>query len=146
MQSNSAKTACVAAIAICLFGFSAQAAEDGSHRLNGAWTGFLAGAEPVLTPQQAAKVNNLAYQAAVTRICDGFDIDEARFMTALEDATSKSGDKLSDDALVARHNFLLVDLGMRVGVFVAEGAANQSSFCSNAREIKAQSELPHVWE
>ena len=146
MNFITTKALSAAAIAICLFGYSAEAAEEKSHRLNSAWSGLLAGAEPVLTPQQTAKVNNLAYQAAVTRICEGFDLNEDRFMAALADATAKSDDKLPEDALVARHNFLLVDLGMRVGVFIAEGAVNKDSFCANAAELKAQSEMPHVWE
>lgn len=146
MKTIASNILSVAAMAACLFGTAAPAAEQKSHRLDGAWSGLVAGAEPVLTPQQTAKINNLAYQAAVTRICDGFELNEDRFMAALADATAKSDDKLPDEALVARHNFLLIDLGMRVGVFIAEGAANKDSFCSSASELKAQSELPPVWE
>ncbi len=146
MKSIATKTLSAAVMAICVFAFSAEANEEKSHRLSSAWSGLVAGAEPVLTPRQTAKVNNLAYQAAVTRICEGFDINEERFMSALADATTMPDAKLSNEALVARHNFLLVDLGMRVGVFIAEGAFNATSFCASAQELKAQSELPHVWE
>lgn len=94
MKSSSTKFLSMAAVAICLFGTSAQSAEPKTDRMNSAWTGLLAGAEPMLTPQQTALVNNLAYQAAVTRICENFEINEGRFMAALADATAKPADKL----------------------------------------------------
>ena len=43
--------------------------------------------EPILTEAQFAKLNNLAFQAAVTKICDGYDLDQTKFAEGVSDAT-----------------------------------------------------------
>ena len=35
-----------------------------------------------------AMLNNLAFQAAVTKICEGFDLDQSKFAKAITDATT----------------------------------------------------------
>ena len=37
------------------------------------------GQEPILTDKQFAMLNNLAFQAAVTKICDGYELDQNKF-------------------------------------------------------------------
>lgn len=136
------------AAVFCALAFSvssAQAADEKTDRLAEAWKSALAAEEPVLSAQQIAKVNNLAFQAAATRVCDGFELSHDKFVAALEDATQSEKTNLSDDAIAVRQSFILVDFGMRYGLFIAEGEGQDKSFCGNAAELK-KSDVPNVWE
>jgi hypothetical protein len=125
---------------------SAISAEEKTQRLNDAWASALIGDEPVLSAKQTAKLNNLAFQAAATRVCEGFELSQDKFIAALEDATASDKTDLSDDAIAMRQSFILVDFGMRYGLLLAEGEAQDESFCKNAAELKTKADIPNVWE
>jgi hypothetical protein len=146
-MNSYSKLALSAALAISLLMPSVVSAEEAStHRLGSAWQSALAGSEPVLTPQQFAKLNNLAYQSAATRVCDGFEIDQAKFTTALADATAPGKSGLSDDETRLHQTFVLIEFGARYGLFLAEGNAQKQSFCASAVELKGKADIPLVWE
>jgi hypothetical protein len=134
------------ALASILVATTAFAADEKTHRLDDAWKSALLGEEPILAPQQFAKLNNLAFQAAAVRVCDGFELDQAKFTAALEDATAAAKDDLTPEALDTRQAFILIEFGMRYGLFIAEGEAQDKSFCTNATELKAKADIPNVWE
>jgi hypothetical protein len=140
------KIAPLAAMAVSVFLTSAVAADDAPHRLGDAWKSALLGAEPVLTPQQFAKLNNLAYQSAAIRVCDGFEINAAKFNAAIADATAPAKSDLTDEEFQAHQAFVLIEFGMRYGLFLAEGEADDKSFCANAAELKTKSDIPNIWE
>lgn len=124
----------------------AVADEPSTQRLSGAWKDALAGEERVLTAQQFAKLNNLAYQAAATRVCDGLEIDEKKFEAALAEAIAPAGENLTRDQALVHQNFVLVEFGTRIGLFIAEGDAKKQSFCANATEFKNSKDASNVWE
>lgn len=134
------------ALASILVTTTAFSADEKTHRLDDAWKSALLGEEPILAPQQFAKLNNLAFQAAAVRVCDGFELDQAKFTAALEDATAAAKDDLTPEALDTRQAFILIEFGMRYGLFIAEGEAQDKSFCTNATELKAKADIPNVWE
>ena len=51
----------------------------------------------MLTDQQFAKLNNLAFQAAVTKICDGYNLDDKKFADGMAEATKPADASLSAD-------------------------------------------------
>src|SRR5690606_38996850 len=63
--------AVVAATAVPAF-----AEEPADDRMVGAWEDAIGDQEPILTDKQFAALNNLAFQAAVTKVCDGYQIDQ----------------------------------------------------------------------
>lgn len=134
------------ALAALLLTSPAISADEKTHRLDNAWKSALLGEEPILAPQQFAKLNNLAFQAAAVRVCDGFELDQAKFTTALEEATAASKDDLTPEALDMRQAFILIEFGTRYGLFIAEGEAEDKSFCKNAAELKTKADIPNVWE
>jgi len=121
-------------------------AEDAAGRLNETWKDILAGQENVLTPQQFAKLNNLAFQAAAVRVCNDLDLDETKFTEQLAEATSPSATDLTEDEAKAHASFVLVEFGIRVGAFIAEGNTGEKAFCDSALELKGKSDIPNVWQ
>lgn len=118
-----------------------------TKRLHEAWETALAGQENVLTPQQFAKLNNLAYQAAVVRVCDGFEIDGKKFRAQLSEATEPShGATLSDDEYRTHTTFVLVEFGTRYGLLIAEGNATKAPFCEKAAALRKDADIQNVWE
>jgi hypothetical protein len=140
------KVASLAAMAASVFLIPAVAADETPQRLGDAWKSALLGAEPVLTPQQFAKLNNLAYQSAAVRVCEGFEINAEKFNAAIADATAPAKDDLSDEEFQVHQSFVLIEFGMRYGLFLAEGKAQDKSFCANAAELKTKTEIPNIWE
>ena len=137
--------------AVCLSGVllsqSAALGADDANRLHEAWEDALEGQEHVLTPQQFAKLNNLAYQAAVVRVCDGFEIDETKFRAQLSEAAeAPHDDTLSDDEHKAHTAFVLIEFGTRYGLLIAEGNAAKASFCERAATHRKDAEIQNVWE
>ena len=61
-------------------------------RMDEAWADLVVDQEPILTDVQFAKLNNLAFQAAVTKICDGYQLDQMKFAEGVSDATSPAPD------------------------------------------------------
>ena len=74
--------------AVMVSGMATAAAIADDNRLDEAWKDAIGDQEPVLTDQQFAKLNNLAFQAAVTKICDGYELDTTKFSQGFADATT----------------------------------------------------------
>ncbi len=121
------------------------AAEKDDDRLDEAWKDALAGTEGVLTEKQFAMLNNLAYQSAATRVCDGLDLNPEKFAKEL-DAASATGAELTDEENTTRQTVILIELGVRTGLFLAEGNANKEAFCKNAADLKGKTDVPNVWD
>ena len=117
------------------------------QRLHEAWEDVLAGQEHVLTPQQFAKLNNLAYQAAVVRVCDGFEIDSTKFRAQLSEAAEPPhSDSLSEDEYKTHSSFVLIEFGSRYGLMIAEGNATKASFCDKASAFRKDADVQSIWE
>ncbi len=132
--------------ALCIGLGAAQAQEQDDDRLDEAWKDLFEAQEGILTPKQSAQLNNLAYGAAVARVCDGFTIDQKKFMTGLSEAVAPSAEGLTEEQHVERGTAILIDLGMRVGIFMAEGNEEKDDFCKAATESKADTEVPNYWQ
>ena len=138
----------VATMAVVLsFGVPASADEHDDDRLDDAWMAALEDEEGLLTEQQFAMLNNIAYHAAVTKVCDGFELDQHKFAEGLEQAMTPTQASLSEDETREWANGVLILLGTRVGLLIAEGHAAEDDFCANATELKDTPEdVPHYWE
>jgi hypothetical protein len=55
--------------------FAEDQADD--NRLDEAWKDAVGDQENILTEKQFAMLNNLAFQAAASKVCDGFELDQA---------------------------------------------------------------------
>jgi len=128
------------------FSSGALAAPADDDRLDGAWEDLVVGQEPILTEAQFAKLNNLAFQAAVTKVCDGYELDQTKFAASLDEATSTGPEGMSPDDAKRWEVAVLFRLGATYGVFLAEGNAKPDDFCKSAAEFKADATAQTVWK
>lgn len=143
------KKATYAAAGLLVLAFTVQAQAQKApddHRLDEAWKAALEDQEGVLTPQQFATVNSIAYQAAVARLCPGFEIDNVKYAKAVNAIVASGNDKLPDERKLERQTSILITIGTSYGLFLAEGAAEKDAFCSGAAEAKNDKDIPHLWE
>jgi len=133
--------AVVAATAVPAF-----AEEPADDRMVGAWEDAIGDQEPILTDKQFAALNNLAFQAAVTKVCDGYQIDQAKFSQGFADATGEAPAGLTPEETGHWHAAVLFRFGATYGLFLAEGNADATGFCASAAELKAESETPKFWQ
>ncbi len=137
---------CVGLLALAIACPTAYAQSTDDNRLDDAWKAALEEQEGVLSPQQNAALNNIAYQAAVARVCAGFEIDRAKYAKAVNDLIVPGSDKRSDTEVLERQTSILISLGTAYGLFLAEGTAQKDDFCANAAEFKGDKELTHLWQ
>ncbi|MDH7785986.1 hypothetical protein QBD01_002004 [Ochrobactrum sp. 19YEA23] len=119
-------------------------AEDASNnRLHAAWDALAKGEGEFLSSQQFASLNNLAYQAAIVRICEGHELDHESFRRKIEDVINHADKDLSDEQADLREAAVLVAFGARFGLFLAEGSDDngKAGFCASADEIKASQDI-----
>jgi hypothetical protein len=142
--------ALLAAAATALIGIGAARAQDATEddlRLDDAWGDLVIDQEPILTDLQFAELNNLAFQAAVTKICDGFELDQQKFAEGVSTATSPAPETVdTPDEMKQWETAVYFRLGASYGLFLAEGNANVDKFCQSAADLKADPEVPNVWQ
>ena len=122
----------------------AQSQDD--DRLDEAWKDAMEETEGVLTPKQYATLNGLAYQAAVTRVCDGYELADQKYAKAVNELVATGIDNLKDEEVIERHSAILFALGTSYGLFLAEGNANKDDFCAGAKEFKETDQSAHLWQ
>lgn len=136
-------------LAAAMFGLAiVPAAAEGNDddRLDEAWKAALMDLEGVLTPEQHAMINSIAYHAAASRLCDGVDLDVDKVGKALNDIIASGSAKLDDEAELQRMSNILLTLGTAKGIFLAEGALQKDEFCASAVASKADPENQHFWK
>lgn len=141
--------AAVAAVSIGLAGaVAAQDATDDDLRMDEAWADLVVDQEPILTDLQFAKLNNLAFQAAVTKICDGYDLDQTKFSEGVAEATNPAPEATTTDPDLMKQweTAVYFRLGATYGLLLAEGNSHVDEFCASAAELKADPEVPNVWQ
>jgi hypothetical protein len=130
----------------CALGSSiAHAEAPDADRLAEAWKDAIGDQEPILSSSQFAKLNNLAFQAAVPKICDGYDLDLTKFSEAMADATAPTNESMTGDEQKQWEAAVLVRFGVSYGLFLAEGNNKPEHFCANAKALKEDSTTPNYW-
>jgi hypothetical protein len=124
----------------------AMAADDDNDRLDNAWEDALGDNEPILTDKQFALLNNLAFQAAAAEICDGFKLDGDKFSAAIAEATTPPPPDMTAEDAKHWETAVLIHFGTSYGLLLAEGNGEDDEFCDSAKELKADTEVPNVWQ
>jgi hypothetical protein len=134
----------LAVATVACFSGSATAQDQ---QLSEVWKDAIGDQEPVLTNEQFAMLNNIAFQAAVTKVCDGFELDQSKFAQAVSDATSPPpSEDMSADDMKTWETAVVMRIGTMYGVFLSVGNAKPADFCASAKELKGDSEVPNVWQ
>ena len=130
---------------LALLAAAGPSAADDDDRMAEAWTDALGDQEPVLTEPQFAKLNNLAFQAAVTKVCEGYALDGEKFAAALSEATSPAPDGMSAEDAEAWKTAVVMRFGTTYGLLLAEGNDDDDDFCASAKDLKEDGDVPNVW-
>jgi hypothetical protein len=146
IQSHLRKLILCLAACLVIIAVPVMAEDDDDERLDDAWQDAIGDQEPVLTDKQFAQLNNLAFQAAVTKVCDGYTLDPDKFATGIAEATSPAPEGMSDDDADTWKTAVLIRFGTTYGLLLAEGNDETDEFCESAKELKADSEVPNVWQ
>lgn len=126
---------------------AAYAVEDGNDRkLGDAWEDAIGDQEPILTEKQFAMLNNLAFQAAASKVCDGFALDHDKFTAGIAEAASPPPPDLSEEEADHWEAAVLIRFGTSYGLLLAEGNDDEEDFCASAADLKADAEVPNVWQ
>lgn len=131
-----------AALAASLFAMPALAETD---QLGAAWDAAGLAYEGVLTNAEAAKLNVVAYHAAVAGLCEGFTLD-ARQVADVTGAILDAGPAdATQEALLNRQVDIMLTLGTAKGLFLAEGALHRERFCAQAKETRDEPDFDDLW-
>ena len=120
------------------------AAQD--QRLNGAWEAALSEGAGYLEPGELALINEIAYHAAVSKLCDGYPLDLGEIAEATNAVVAGATEGLADTALIDRHTDVLISVGTAQGLFLAEGSLDPEAFCAEAAEARADAEYNDHWK
>jgi hypothetical protein len=145
-SKTSATFLSLAAVLVVAGSLSAFAQTADDDRLDEAWKDAIGDQEPVLTEQQFAKLNNLAFQAAVTKICDNYALDTEKFTQGVAEATVPANASMTPEQQEHFKTAVLIRFGTTYGLFLAEGNAKPASFCASAKELKDAKDVPNYWQ
>ena len=98
-----------------------------------------------LTDEQQELVQQLAFAAATSDICDGFTINKEKFIAAFKEFDGEKQQTLPADEQKQWRDKLLVAYGIATGLFAAEGMLVNEQFCAAAEELKTTS-TEHYWK
>jgi hypothetical protein len=136
----------LAAAAVLTLPTVALAADD-DDRMDDAWADAIGDQEGILTDKQFAMLKNLAFQAAVTKSCDGYAIDPAKMTKGISEITSAPpNDDMTEEQALEWHSAVLIRFGTTYGLFLAEGNAGAEDFCASAAELKNDKDVANVWQ
>jgi len=119
-------------------GATAPAPDADDDRADAAWADFLETEGAILADAQFAALNNLAFQAAAVRVCDGHGLAKETFGKAIGDVIASGDKELSEEDAEARKTAILVAFGARYGLFIAEAHGDKPDFCTAAAKLKAE--------
>jgi len=126
--------------------FAQEVVTGDDLRMDRAWGDLVIDQEPILTDSQFAKLNNLAYQAAVTKICDGYELDQTKFGEGVSEALNPAPATIATpEEIMQWQTAVYFRFGASYGLFLAEGNANVASFCKAADEFDADTTVKNVW-
>ena len=124
----------------------AQTAPPPHETLDPAWQKAVELQDGVLTPRQHSLLNEIAFAAAVSNLCDGYSLERARFSAGFEELQHEDMVSMSAEEAEYFQHHLMFNYGVVVGLFMAEGALDRSGFCQQADEHRNDPEITHFWE
>lgn len=95
--------------------------------------------EDTFSPEQVGILINVAHQKVVTESCDGFEIDNEKFASAVTTLVDSKKGEADFDANRLREQ-LLTGMGMATGAELAISAYDQQAYCDGAREDRNDAE------
>lgn len=104
--------------------------------------------ENALTPDQTTTLQLLAYQSAIANVCEGFDMDDAKFATAFGTLAPVDAARMSDAQKAYHDQHVLVIFGVLVGGEFSAIGDDPAAACEQASTVKADPDMgPNlIWQ
>ncbi|MFG1360729.1 hypothetical protein [Xanthobacter pseudotagetidis] len=128
--------ACAPALAQPAAPHSGAALPD-DDRMDNAWNDLLESENGLLPGPQYTALNNLAFQAAIVRVCDGYTLDTESFGKGITGVLTSPDKDFNEKQEKEFGAAVLVAFGARYGLFLAEGNGDKKDFCDAAAKLKA---------
>lgn len=116
-----------------------------TDRLEAAWDAAALAHDGVLTDTEAARLNVVAYHAAVAGLCDGFALDPAAVAEVTGAILDAGPADATQEALLGRQVDVMLTLGTAKGLFLAEGALHHERFCAQAAQTRDEPDFDDLW-
>jgi hypothetical protein len=138
MMDASMRTGWIFAIVVGLLACVAQANAQGDlpksfiSRLDPAWDRLAQSNSKFLSLDEQALLDDLAFAAAVSGGCPGFELDKPKFEDGFKGFKSDEYMKLSAEEKRRREYRLMVNYGATVALYTAEGLLHPKDACKFA--------------
>ena len=136
----------VAALTALTGTVSAQTESEPHQMLDPAWQQADELLDGSLNPQQHSLLNDIAFASAVDSLCEGFKLDRNKFSAEFAKLKHTRSDAMTTEQMDYFKQHLLFNYGLAVGLFMAEGALDQTGFCQQAAEQRDDPEASHLWQ
>ena len=123
-----------------------QTAPPPHEALDPAWRKAIDLQDGILTSRQQSLLNDIAFAAAVSNLCDGYSLERAKFSAGFKELQHEDIASMSSEEVDYFQRHLMFNYGVVVGLFMAEGAMDRSGFCQQADEHRNDPEATHFWE
>ncbi len=123
----------------------AQGGNTAREQLEPAWLQASRLLDGALNPKQQSELNTLAYSAAVANLCEGFALNREQFKKGFGYLKHEDSARMKPEETAYFERHLLVNYGVAVGLFLAEGAADQAGFCKAAATHRGEAAY-HYWQ
>ena len=141
---------CARSIAIggglLLASHSLALAEASSMRLDAAWKAAMMDVEGVVTPEQHATLNSIAYHSAAARLCDGLDLDTDKVATAMNAIATPPDANMEEEHMIERLTSIVMLVGVSKGILLSEGTMHKDAFCADAMKSKTEEGNDHFFK
>ena len=144
LKKISQSFAVAATTAVCMV--APTQAEESGLRLTDAWKAALMDVEGVVTVEQHATINSIAYHAAAARLCDGIDLDTDKVATAMNAISTPPDANMEEEHVIERLTNIVMLLGVSKGLYIAEGSMKKDVFCKDAAASKTEEGNEHFFK
>lgn len=97
------------------------------------------------TTEQRIKLLQLAWHLAIGNLCDEMHVDQLAFGMALAELEHADGAEASDEEHRFFEQHLFQNLGVAVGIFLAEGVEDPDAACAQAKEEMSGTDTTHYF-
>lgn len=129
----------LALILMAAIGSDVYAASDSKlilDKINPAWQRLDTLSQGYLTDEQQKTIQELAFATAASEVCEGFAVDQTKFVDSFKIFADEKFNALSADDQRQQERKILVLYGIATGLFSAEGLITKKDFCTAAESVR----------
>ncbi len=123
----------------------AQSVPETPGRMEAAWRAAFDIQGDMLTPAQHVELAALAWHIVAGDLCEDIAVDQEKFAAALGAMKHGDGDDTTEEERRFFRDFVLINLGVAVGIMLAEHADDVPATCEEAHETMKEEGAEHLF-